>query len=435
MVFVLPAAPSFAGQIGEQIGQLASGLAQKYAQKKALAADEKILQELMNPNANRSAIQNIVMAQKLSPARQKSLVEAYTEQLKGEQKGKADLDLQREKNKMEMDFLNQLEGGQDPSAYSQRLQADAPVQPVDEGSPLNQPAPMAPMTSAAPNEPSAKTIQNQDGIQLGDQTTARPGLSGSQDDVGRQPLQKFSKSNLQKLASTSGTASKWANQKLKEMADNEKNAIENKKIDQKQEIESHKLTEKYRTQLSDDFRSYKNDMNRFSRLESLNDRDELVKAMPKKIMDTLGVPLSVWGNPDSEEYEKLVADMTKSAQDYYQGRITNFELESFMKTLPTLLNSKEGRRRILNNLRILKEPVRLEHEAYDQVMKEWKAQGNKGYPLDLRERIDAIMLPQLDAIADQFETDKLYRDPSTGKLYNIPPDKQKMIPKEWESLS
>jgi len=112
-------------------------------------------------------------------------------------------------------------------------------------------------------------------------------------------------------------------------------------------------------------------------------------------------------NPDSEEYDKLVADMTKNARNYYGARITNFELNAFLKTIPTLLNSEKGRRRIINNLRVLMEPAKLERNAYQDAMRDWRRQGKQGVPFDIRERILERIQPQLETLADRFATGTL----------------------------
>jgi hypothetical protein len=58
---------------------------------------------------------------------------------------------------------------------------------------------------------------------------------------------------------------------------------------------------------------------------------------------------------DAQRFIKTVNDFTTKAKDSYGGRVTNFELDRFMKRLPTLANSKEGRRVILQQMKLLNE--------------------------------------------------------------------------------
>jgi len=49
----------------------------------------------------------------------------------------------------------------------------------------------------------------------------------------------------------------------------------------------------------------------------------------------------------AQEFSKVVNDFTRSAKDTYGGRVAVFELQSFMKRLPTLANSEEAREKII----------------------------------------------------------------------------------------
>lgn len=58
-------------------------------------------------------------------------------------------------------------------------------------------------------------------------------------------------------------------------------------------------------------------------------------------------------SPEAQESVKLVADELSGAKDSFGARVTNFDLQAYMKRLPTLLNTAEGRRRVLRDLRIM----------------------------------------------------------------------------------
>jgi hypothetical protein len=56
---------------------------------------------------------------------------------------------------------------------------------------------------------------------------------------------------------------------------------------------------------------------------------------------------------DAQRYVKTINDFTRNAKESYGARVTNFDLQQFMKRLPTLANSEEGRRQIIEQLQIL----------------------------------------------------------------------------------
>ena len=64
---------------------------------------------------------------------------------------------------------------------------------------------------------------------------------------------------------------------------------------------------------------------------------------------------------ETQLYVKTVNDFTTKAKDSYGSRVTNFDLSQFMKRLPTLANSKEGRELILKQMEIINE-LNLLHE-------------------------------------------------------------------------
>ena len=58
-------------------------------------------------------------------------------------------------------------------------------------------------------------------------------------------------------------------------------------------------------------------------------------------------------SPEAQQFVKTVNDFTTRAKDSYGSRVTNFDLNQFMRRLPTLANSEEGRKRILEQMKII----------------------------------------------------------------------------------
>ena len=64
---------------------------------------------------------------------------------------------------------------------------------------------------------------------------------------------------------------------------------------------------------------------------------------------------------DAQRFVKTVNDFTINAKDSYGARVTNFDLQSFMRRLPTLANSESGRRQIIQQMKIIND-INLAHE-------------------------------------------------------------------------
>jgi hypothetical protein len=56
---------------------------------------------------------------------------------------------------------------------------------------------------------------------------------------------------------------------------------------------------------------------------------------------------------EAQEAVKLTTSQIRHAKDSFGARVTNFDAQTYLDTLPTLLNSAEGRRQILRDLQIV----------------------------------------------------------------------------------
>lgn len=90
-------------------------------------------------------------------------------------------------------------------------------------------------------------------------------------------------------------------------------------------------------------------------------------------------------SPEAQEAVKLVSDELSGAKDTFGARVTNFDLQSYMKRLPTLLNSAEGRRRVLRDLRIMNKINQLHHEGILNIVDKHGGAGKM--PISKAERI------------------------------------------------
>lgn len=138
---------------------------------------------------------------------------------------------------------------------------------------------------------------------------------------------------------------------------------------------------------------------RLDRMEKLSESDKLTTPLMKKSLDALGLPLGVLNNPDSEEFAKLEADFLRDVRDVFPGgRITNFEIQSYLKTVPGLSNTKEGRQRVVNNRRLQNKAKKLKYDTYKEILKENRGRKPRNLSLLIEERIG----DQLDTISEQF---------------------------------
>ena len=116
-----------------------------------------------------------------------------------------------------------------------------------------------------------------------------------------------------------------------------------------------------------------------------------------------GIPLDLWASPESEEFKKLIAQRGLNvAKSYGLGRILQIEFENFMKTMPSLLNTKEGRDRIFKTFDYLDNISVQRYKEYKNIIQE-----NKGkVPADLK----AELTKRMESAYDKFGDVLLYGD-------------------------
>lgn len=118
-------------------------------------------------------------------------------------------------------------------------------------------------------------------------------------------------------------------------------------------------------------------------------------------LEALGIPLGALENPSSELYQKLSLDLLKGLPETYGNRILKVEVDNFLKTIPSLLNSADGRRMIASNMLKLGE---MKEVYYNEMRRQQREALDNGKPLskDFQQRVFDQVKPQIDKINNEF---------------------------------
>jgi len=145
----------------------------------------------------------------------------------------------------------------------------------------------------------------------------------------------------------------------------------------------------------------KRDAADFKRLDKLN------KKLPKGIESLIINPESgePYGaaqlagvvSPEVQEWVKIISRFQNRAKDAFGSRVTNFDLVSYMKQYPGLLNSEEGRSRIIKMLQLNNEMDTAYENALDKVYKKYTLEG---IPQEKADELATMLI--------QDETHRLY---------------------------
>jgi hypothetical protein len=139
---------------------------------------------------------------------------------------------------------------------------------------------------------------------------------------------------------------------------------------------------------------------RLLQMRSIPD-EELVGPKAAAFLDRLGIPLGALENPGSELYQKLSQDLLKGLPETYGNRILKVEVDNFLKTIPTLVNSPDGRRLIASNMLKLGE---MKEIYYNEMRRQQMAylDNEKDFPKDFQQRIFDQVKPQIDKFNNEF---------------------------------
>lgn len=120
-------------------------------------------------------------------------------------------------------------------------------------------------------------------------------------------------------------------------------------------------------------------------------------------------------NPDTQEFEKLSADFVKDAKQFFGNRITQQEVALFLKTVPSLMQSAGGQKRVIRNMRIFNEAAQARQKAMNSIIKE---NGGKR-PRDLEELIEERTNDTINNLANEFKQGPNDRQGVARTLTNV----------------
>lgn len=177
-----------------------------------------------------------------------------------------------------------------------------------------------------------------------------------------------------------------------------KQEFQEKQFEQRTKEQAYKLTQPLRKEVGDAARSAKTGLMRVGRMKKLVDEGDLGSPLWNSIVKKYFGDAPFLKTTSAQEFEKLAIDALEGAPSRFGGRVTEFLAETFLRGIPNLLQTDEGKRRVARNLEILESSKILRFDAMNEVIAE-----NGGVPpLDLEEQIDSRIADQLDALAEEF---------------------------------
>jgi len=195
--------------------------------------------------------------------------------------------------------------------------------------------------------------------------------------------------------------------KLKLAAMQQSQKLEKEKLSAKEQQIVNQETKPLYDEITKGARAAQNNNKRLDRMEELAKRGNLTYPLFASALETLsngifgfGIDLTALLHQDSQEFRKLSNDFLKDAKDTFGSRLTNYDVKTFLSTVPTLSQSHLGKLRVINNLRSFNEAALLRKKAMDKII-----QDNGGRrPANLDVLVEERISPQLDVLAEKFKS-------------------------------
>lgn len=184
--------------------------------------------------------------------------------------------------------------------------------------------------------------------------------------------------------------------------------------------------------------SHTNALIRYNRLNALNNSGQLPSGIGRLVVDQeTGEPRSIASllglvNKETQDFVKTMNDFLIDAKTYFGSRVTNFDVNAFKSRLPTLLNTDDGRRLIIEQMKLM-EDLQITHDkTLEDALKHY---GRNASYSDIQKIVDdktgskeeqiINKLNNLDKAASymdlmannpKYKDTKLMQDPETGKF-------------------
>jgi len=103
-------------------------------------------------------------------------------------------------------------------------------------------------------------------------------------------------------------------------------------------------------------------------------------------------------SPKGQKFDKLVADFSKNAVKFFP-RVTEGQVKLFLKSIPSLAQSDEGKLEVMQTLRLFNGVNKLKFDTAQQLI-----ENNRGFqPPNLQQKVNKIISPQIRKLEEEFK--------------------------------
>jgi len=193
------------------------------------------------------------------------------------------------------------------------------------------------------------------------------------------PVNAKDKQELNKKSTSKIPALTAKEQQEKRKLENEQEKLK-KQQTKEERTEQHlinKETQPFYDEITNEAKAAKNNLKRLDRMEKLSKEgslgiplfNSLLRSVSKGIFG-FGIDLSGLMTADAQEYDKLSTDFIRDAKKIFGNKITDADLNAFLRTIPTLAQSRDGQLRIIHNMRQFNKGAELKNKIMNDIIRE-----------------------------------------------------------------
>jgi len=210
----------------------------------------------------------------------------------------------------------------------------------------------------------------------------------------------------------------------KMIGDIEKNKARERDISSRERTEAFKITSPYRSELAKEVQSASYISDVIKEQKELSKSGKMDSPLWAAFLDKTG--LDALKTPETQRYQALEKEFLKDLKSVFGGKVSNIEMEAFLRGVPKATNSKEARENILDRLDAFYKAKKLKFKMSQKIIKE-----NNGIPpLDLQDQVTARTVDKEKEYAHRF-----LGIPSDAKMiYNQKTDQKAYVTKDGKRV-
>jgi hypothetical protein len=186
------------------------------------------------------------------------------------------------------------------------------------------------------------------------------------------------------------------------LAQNERRlGLSEKKLGLEEEKPAIKDAQKFATSLQDEVRGGHRTRARMGKILKLGQTGKinspLIVTALDAFKDKFGLDATGLLTPETQELQKVIAEQITGLKAIFP-RATNLDLQAFMRSVPSLVQSQAGRERVAGDiLQLLEMP-----EREFAILRDIKRANGGKLPVDVRDQIEERMAPEWDKFEERF---------------------------------